>query len=395
MKKEEFFNIIGGIDEQKIAAASAAMTEQKKFHSAWVKWGAIAACAACLCVAAAGITHMSMPKNNDDRTVLKWTENFKADNYFKYNNTDTNSMVSQKVDSAIIPYAATRYFSDYRTQMETDAVIPVLSDYPVYSCRVCYNEDNSIFSVEFSWHQRGSTYSDLEIMAGYQEVEQIQDCIFIELDENGNIVPPSVTVTERDGIQIVAKGNKNRDKTITFQNDTAWYQISGSWNDSYEAMAELLDWVWEHPINFDLFTIDKGIDITYSSLEENPEAFCFYIPDFEKFDYVLGENCLVLKNGEPYSFEGHYYTGVDKDSVKNGSYHEKDGWMEVHWCIDTKPDYYDLQKCLGDISELTKQSVMDALSEGSNFSFMLNDCFIKVYTKEAEQAWMLLESLIK
>ena len=50
MKKEELFNIIGEVDEQKIAAAGMAMNK-KKSRPVWVKWGAMAACL-CLVVTA-------------------------------------------------------------------------------------------------------------------------------------------------------------------------------------------------------------------------------------------------------------------------------------------------------------------------------------------------------
>jgi len=43
MKKEELFNIIGEVDEQKVAAAGMAMNKKKSRH-VWVKWGAMAAC---------------------------------------------------------------------------------------------------------------------------------------------------------------------------------------------------------------------------------------------------------------------------------------------------------------------------------------------------------------
>ena len=49
MKKEELFNIIGEVDEQKVAAAGMAMNTKKKSRPVWVKWGAMAAC---LCLVA-------------------------------------------------------------------------------------------------------------------------------------------------------------------------------------------------------------------------------------------------------------------------------------------------------------------------------------------------------
>ena len=51
MKKEELFNIIGEVDEQKVVAASMAMNTKKKSRPVWVKWGAMAAC---LCLVVVG-----------------------------------------------------------------------------------------------------------------------------------------------------------------------------------------------------------------------------------------------------------------------------------------------------------------------------------------------------
>jgi hypothetical protein len=279
--------------------------------------------------------------------------------------------------------------------MEEDGVIPEMPDYPLFYCIAHYKEDGSVYSVNFTWGQRGDVYSNLSITAGYQEVASLQDCIEVEVDDNGNIVEPAVTVTERDGVQIVAEGNKNRDKTLTFQNDTGWYQIEGSWNDSFESVAELLDFVWEHPVDFDRFDISLGAEYTYSDLNEYPNALSEYIPDFDALGYVLGGNYVTLKNGEPVRFEGHYYTGGDESLVKNGNFSSKDGWMEIHWCADKEPDYYDKQASLGDISELTEEQVTDSISESGYFAFAVGDCLILVYAKEAQaqNAWLAVEAL--
>ncbi len=49
MKKEELFELIGEVDEEKVAAAGMAVTEKKQSRPAWLKWGTAAAC---LCLAA-------------------------------------------------------------------------------------------------------------------------------------------------------------------------------------------------------------------------------------------------------------------------------------------------------------------------------------------------------
>lgn len=100
-----------------------------------------------------------------------------------------------------------------------------------------------------------------------------------------------------------------------------------------------------------------------------------------------------MKDGEPYTFEGHYYTGVTPKQVADRSYLEMEGWTEIHWCIDAQPDYYDLQNCMGDLSELTQEQVTEALTSGSNFSFLLDGVFIKVYCKNASAAWRTVEAL--
>lgn len=61
MKKEELFNIIGEVDEQKVASAGMAMSK-KKSRPAWVKRGAMAAC---LCL----VILVAMPFMQNDEHV--------------------------------------------------------------------------------------------------------------------------------------------------------------------------------------------------------------------------------------------------------------------------------------------------------------------------------------
>jgi hypothetical protein len=378
MTNETFYEVFGEIDEKYLGEKRRTAAKAKK--PAWLKWGAMAACL-CLVTAVCAV-HLTSSKNSG-KPVLQWSKGFSAADYFAYNegNESGTPSVSQSDSSIIAPYAAERSFSDDRAQMEEDGVIPEMPDYPCFDCYGRYNEDGSIYSVTFAWGQRGDTYSNLEITAGLQEVEMIQDCILVEVDENGNIVSPAVTVTERDGVSIVAEGNENRDKTLTFQNDSGWYQIAGSWKDSYESVAELLDWVWEHPIDFERFDMSLGVEYTYRfTLEEYPDDLSDYIPDFETMGYVLSDNFLSLKDGEPVSFEGHY---------------TPDEGTEILWYVNKEPDYYDKQASLGDISELTEQLVTDTLSEDGRFSFTTGDCLILVFAKEAQahDAWLAVESL--
>lgn len=66
MKKEEFFNIIGEVDEQKVAVAGMAINTKKKSHPIWVKWGAMAVC---LCLVAVGTFVMPGVWNSPNTTI--------------------------------------------------------------------------------------------------------------------------------------------------------------------------------------------------------------------------------------------------------------------------------------------------------------------------------------
>jgi hypothetical protein len=333
------------------------------------------------------------------KPVIQWSKNFKADNYFKYNDMEDGGGASSSSSfaDAALPYQETRSFSGMRERLEAEGVIPAMPGHPLYDCGVNYNADGSIYSLSFLWHSRNpDVYSDLSITAGYQEVEKITDCIFIEVDDNGNIVEPAVTVTERDGVRIVAEGNANRDKTLTFQNENGWYQIEGSWNDGYTEMAALLDWVWEHPVDFSLFPIDAGDNFTYTGLGETPGAFAGYIPDFYALGYFMESDHLTLKNGVPYAFEGQYIGNVPEESVKDWTFYDYEDWTLIHWCVMTEPEYYYLAESLGDLNELTEQAVYDCFDEPgnqSNVSFYWDGLFIKVYANSARELWAVLETL--
>ena len=361
--------------------------ETKKRKNVWVKWGAAVAC---LCLAAGAFAlFKGFPEQS--HSVLHWSEDLTATEYFAYCDSDPDEASSgNSLDISAIPYDEERDFSDRRQQLEAEKVIPKLDSSPLFDCKVYYNRDGSIFSVNLSWHRRGDTaeYSDLKITAGYREVKQIKDCIAVEVDENGNITEPHITVTERDGVQIVTEGGENREKTVTFQNENGWYQISGSWNDSYEAVIELLDWIWEHPLDLSRFPIDEGNLYQAEELSEYPYAFSEYLPDFAAFGLVQTDAALMLKNGSPVSFEGHYsLASAVRDENEQAS-------EALHWCFDTEPDYYDIQRCIGELSELTEQRVAEELSEEGSVAFMWDGNCVIVYSRYADRACAIIKSLM-
>ena len=388
MRKEDFCDVLADINENYVKEARMSIVKSKK--KTWAKWAAIAAC---LCIVSViGITYIVTRDKEESGNILKWSEAFLAEDYFKYNKYEVSSTGLAVDGSVIAPYAETRYFSDYRTEFEIGEVIPTLSDYPEYANTAHYNEDGSIYNVRFFWAQRSENYNSyMELTAGYQEEKISQDCI----DAKAGPDNPYVTVTERDGIQIVARRYRGGIKTLTFQDGEIWYQIKFGWKCTYDDAVRILDWVWEHPIDFNLFTIDRGTEITRSNLEEMPEAFSEYIPDFsELFDYVCADNFISLKDGEPYEFQGSYYSSVKY----KGNYNTD---TRISWYIYTQPNYYDLQRTLGDISELTEQRIEYMFSEEINKSlrgdiyFMMNDYLIFVDGKDAHTVWLAIESLKK
>ena len=88
MRKEELFNIIGEVDEQKVAAAGMAMNT-KKSRPVWVKWGAMAACLCLVVVGAFGGVHSHTKQYvvSNNIVVLSATE---------YSDTISSSEVSQE-----------------------------------------------------------------------------------------------------------------------------------------------------------------------------------------------------------------------------------------------------------------------------------------------------------
>ena len=381
MNQEMLSDALNDLGEDLIAEANRLRQRSGSGKKRLVRWGA----AACLCLVLLGVW-AARRAGTADRPVLIWNDDFQAEDYFKYSGTGTGGVSSiVEADSQFMaPFAETRVFSDWREELEAGGVIPVVDTHPLFDCSAHYNEDGSLYSLELSWRRRDGGYSDLSITAGYQEVPQITDCIFVEIDENGNIVEPSVTVTERDGIPIVAEGRPNQSKTLTFQNDTGWYQIKGSWEDSYEAVVALLDWLWEHPIDFSHFPIDVGdkYDHLYEEggLADIPEAFAAHVPDLAALGYETEAQWLTLKNGEPVYFEGSYRS-ADVPTLS--------------WSVNAEPDYEDRRRVVGKLEDLTYNRVAEIRSREQSIYFAWDGYIVAVYIGSAgtaEDLWQVIRS---
>lgn len=246
MKKEELYETIEGIDEKFIDEAERIQLKRKQ--PVWFKWVSIAAC---LCLVLGLVTITSKQNTKDGNHVLVWDTSFAPGQYFTYSNLETNN-TDMLGSIAETPYAESVDFSNDRLLFEEKNFIPIMDKQYDFTATANYNSDGSLYSIELVWHQN-EEYSNLTVTAGYEEIKQIKECMDVEIDRNGNIVEPGITVTVRDGVQIVAVGNEDGKKSITFQNESGWYQITGSWNDDYEPVVELLDWFWMHPIDFSDF----------------------------------------------------------------------------------------------------------------------------------------------
>ena len=61
MKKEQLFDIIGEVEEQKILEANKDVSKKKKVQKAWLKWSALAACLCIVTVSIIGISTKKQP----------------------------------------------------------------------------------------------------------------------------------------------------------------------------------------------------------------------------------------------------------------------------------------------------------------------------------------------
>ena len=397
------------VDPAYVEAADAAPEQRRRRPRLWR-----VAAAACLCLLLAGPAAFFFAGRGN--RVQNWSEGFPAEHYFRY--CSRPEAEAQTVDCKLAedayPYTETRFFSDWRSQLEEKGAIPVLENHPLFYLTAHYYSDGSLYSVELSWHRRDpqdagglDSYSDLTVLAGYEEIPIIEDCIDMRAQR-------AVTVTEREGISIVAQGLEDTKKTLTYQTEHGWYQLSGSGFDSYESVVELLDWFWQHPLDLSQFPMEEGDLYTVCTLAEQPEAFAEYLPDFAGLGFVEQDTTVVLKNGTPLRFEGHYAclageqvdgweaaagaeaeegaeaaAGVDKSAGMD----EGTDVDRMHWCITKEPDFYQREACIGALGELTREQVTQALAENSNLKFWQGDCVVTVYPKDPGEAWLLIESL--
>lgn len=394
-RSEAISDAMGLLDEELVEEADILRKKHKEKKG--LKWAAIAACI-CLVLGGIGAGALLMGR---DHPVQQWTASFKAEDYFKYNKKQIGDRVAcQWVGPD--PYTYTRDFSGQREALEAEGAIPLMKDHPEFTCEVHYNKDKSVYNVEWIWSARDEEqdiYSDLEIMAAPEEITE--PSVYAEqydysLDDEGNIVDTHATVTERDGIRITANGGTAGNKALTFQNSTGWYQVSGSWGDSVEDVKKLLDWVWEHPVDFERFPMEEGDDYEYFSFnldepEEEagkapekepqiPREFLAYIPDFEALGYHTAAIDYTLKNGEAFAFYGTY---------------EAKDRPQLSWSIETEPDYYSKEGILGSLQSISRKRLEQAVREEESLLLSWDGYCIQIFISsdgKPEDVWRVIEA---
>ena len=342
---------------------------RRKQRQTWLRW---AAAAACLCLAAAGV--FAALGRQGDAGVRKWNSAYRAEDYFRGSGQTVPE--EKSVAPAETPCSRTRMFSDRRAELEQAGVIPTLETHPLFDLSANYMDDGTLHSVQIGWYRRSlvglEDYSDLVLLAAPKELRPVSDTVDVNMEAH-------VTVTERDGVRIEAVGAEQTQKRMTWRTEQGWYQVSGSWNDSYADVAALFEWFWAHPLDFTQFPADGGYQLTSSTLAERPDAFRDVLPDFASFGYAQSDSIVVLKDGEPTHAEIHLSNGDDEDFI--------------HWCVESEPDVYELARCMGALETLTQQSLTAQIAQEGQISFLQDGYAVTVYSRASQAVWALVASL--
>lgn len=381
MKKEELYETLESIDEKFIDEAER--IQLKKKQPMWMKWTVAAACLGLIVVGAMQLRQI----NNGNTKVQQWSQSISAKDYFKNSQKGSSQSGSSSAKLVMPPYAVRISADDKRTEFENAGILPVMSEHSDQRFDVAYNGDGSLYKVSFLWMRRNENevdeYSNLQLIVSPEELHEVKDVVMVLVDENGKITPENITVTERDGILIYAKGKKNEEKTISWQTQNNWYQIIGSWNDSYDDMVCLLDWFWEHPLDLETFKKTDGI-MVFSNRTEYPEAFAGKIPDFSSLGYSTETEKVSLDvHGDTpvlVWFEGVYTKGT----------------VRIRWMVSIGADANAWATCLGRPNEISEDAIIDVLSKKQNINIFFDSPCMATLTIESgtsNDAWEIVQSL--
>lgn len=403
MNPEHIHDALNHLDDDLIQQADAVRSRPSSPRRPWRRWATLAAC---LCVVVAAALWFQEPGDG----TQQWHTGFDPEDYFAgshslpsqvdrflYRHGPNTSSESSLAESAI-PYAEERHFFD-QAALEAEAVIPSLPDYPLFHCAAQYLEDGSLYSLVFSWQRYDDPdtaqeeYGLLTVTVAPQPIQQPQDALSVTVDEEGNEIPPTQTVTLREGIQIFGQGGSRQEKTLTYETDQGWYQITGSWNDTPQDMAMLLDWFWDHPVDLTQFPMEEGSTFAYThDLTEVPEVFQPCCPDFASFGYYIVSEWMTLKDNVPYSFDGIYAAHVSQEDAKNSTYQSTPGYAEIQLYLSTEPNAYEKAAAIGTLEALTQEDFLAALDADSTVAFFHQGVYCSLSlsgTATGQEVWRM------
>jgi len=363
----------------------AGMVSPRK-HRNWKVW---AAAAACFCLILGSVILFRGQQAGSPK-VQQWSASMGADAYFRNSGGNAQSTAAPSSFATLVmaPYAAVVSFGDDRGALEKEGVLPEMPEHGEHSFRAEYNGDGSLYKVECLWMRRneGSLdgYSDLRLIAAPKELHEVSDLVLVEVDENGAPLSPDVTATVRDGVTIYAEGRENRPKTLTWETVEGWYQLSGSFKDSYEDLVALLDWFWAHPFPLDRFDAPPDGTFVFSDRSEHPEAFWEQIPDFADLGYAPETERVNLRLRDaslvPVWFDGIYTRGETR----------------VRWTVSVGADADAWAACLGRPGGVTETQLTEALAEKDYVNLFFDlPCMatLRVENGTVADAWEIVQSL--
>lgn len=371
------------IDAGLIEHAGLAAKQKNGRRAGWI------AAAACLCLIIGGAT-MLRGKQNAGIGAREWSASMTAADYFKNSGAGRSQIAtSSSSDSVVMPPEAVAVsVGDEREQLEADGVLPRMPEHQEHSFQIEYNGDGSLYKVSFWWMKRGDRslegYSDLKLTAAPKELHEVSDVVVIRTDESGSVIPADVTTTVRDGVTILAEGREDETKTLTWQTQQGWYQVSGSWNDSYDAVVSLMDWFWEHPLPLSRFSIAPEETIIFSDRSKQPEAFQAQIPDFAGLGYKAESELVNLGQHEgkmtPIWFEGIYTRGATR----------------IRWTISVGADADAWAACAGRPGEVTENRLAEEIGENGFVNLFFDmPCMATLFLENGSgaDAWEIVQSI--
>ena len=354
----------------------------------WLQWGLAAVC---VCLLVFGAVKL-LGGRQDPSGIQQWSASMKAKDYFRNNKKAPDESLGE-ASIVMPPYAAYVLISDQRSLLEAEGILPAMPEHPEQSFMAAYNGDGSLYKLEFWWMRRSEhgldEYSDLIITAAPRELHEITDTISSYEDINGDFLPEYITATVRDGITIYAAGVEKSEKTLTWQTDQGWYRITGSFNDSFEDMAALLDWFWGHPLSLSRFPA-SGETIASVSRAEHPDLFNEQLPDFAALGYTAENEQvnmgMLFDRWVPVWFDCVYTRGETR----------------IRWTVSAGADKDAWAACLGRPIDITKEKITNALSQKNSFNveFLSDSIYDTVYMATltlkqgtADDAWEIIQTL--